>query len=144
MAFGKVKFAIPLDGAAPDVIGINDKHDASITGLSLGNFSETIVDYKNPIILNFKSASLLQNFNFLIIYIDGGDKIKIEGFKRGKPIAFEISNLSHNYYAQDNSITKEVYVDISSDAGGEQFIQSLLDTEVNIKFSDFIDSVMLT
>jgi hypothetical protein len=144
MAFGNVKFAITLDGAAPDVIGINDKHDASVTGLRLGHFTETIVDSKNPIIINFKSASLLQNFNFQIIDIDGGDKIKIEGFKRGEPIAFEISNLSDNYYAQYNSITKEVYGDLSADAGGEQFIQSSLDMGVNIKFSDFIDSVKLT
>jgi GEVED domain len=144
MAFGNVKFAITLNGAPPDVIGINDKHDASVTGLRIGHFTETIVDYKNPIIVHFKSASLLENFNFQIIDIDGGDKIKIEGFKKGKPVDFEISNLSDNYYAQYNSITKEVYGDISADAGGEQFIQSSLDMGVNIQFSDFIDSVKLT
>jgi hypothetical protein len=144
MAFGNVKFAITLDGAKPDVIGINDKHDASVTGLRLGHFTETIVNYKNPIIVNFKSADLLENFNFQIIDIDGGDKIKIEGFKRGKSVDFEISNLSDNYYSQYNSITKEVYGDLSADAGGEQFIQSSLDMGVNIKFSDFIDSVRLT
>lgn len=144
MAFGNMKFTITLDGAVPDVIGINDKHDASITGLRLGHFTETIINYKNPIIVNFKSAALLENFNFQIIDIDGGDKIKIEGFKRGKPVDFEISNLSDNYYAQYNSVTKEVYGDLSADAGGEQFIQSSLDMGVNIKFSDFIDSVKLT
>jgi hypothetical protein len=144
MAFGNVKFAITLGGAAPDVIGINDKHDASVTGLRIGHFTETIVDYKKPIIVYFKSASLLENFNFQIIDIDGGDKIKIEGFNKGKPVEFEISNLSDNYYAQYNSITKEVYGDISADAGGEQFIQSSLDMGVNIKFSNFIDSVKLT
>jgi GEVED domain len=144
LTFGNIKFAITLDGAAPDVMGINDKHDASVTGLRLGHFTETIVNYKNPIIVNFKSEALLENFNFQIIDIDGGDKIKIEGFKKGKPVDFEISNLSDNYYAQYNSITKEVYGDISADAGGEQFIQSSLDMGVNIKFSDFIDSVKLT
>ncbi len=144
MALGNVKFAITLDGAVPDVIGINDKHDASVTGLRLGHFTETIVNDKNPVIIHFKSAALLENFNFQIIDIDGGDKIKIEGFKKGKPVDFEISNLSDNYYAQYNSITKEVYGDISADAGGEQFIQSSLDMGVNIQFSDFIDSVKLT
>jgi hypothetical protein len=59
-------------------------------------------------------------------------------------VAFEISNLSDNYYAQYNSNTKEVYGDLEADAGGEQFIQSSLDMGVNIKFSDFIDSVKLT
>jgi hypothetical protein len=144
MAFGNVKFSITLDGAVPDVIGINDKHDASVTGLRLGHFTKTIVDYKNPIIVNFKAAALLENLNFQIIDIDGGDKIKIEGFKKGKPVEFEISNLSDNYYAQYNSITKEVYGDMAADAGGEQFIQSSLDMGVNIKFSDFIDSLTLT
>jgi GEVED domain len=144
MAFGSVKFSITLDGAAPDVIGINDKHDASVTGLRIGHFTETIVDYKNPIIVQFKSAALLENFNFQIIDIDGGDKIKIEGFKKGEPVEFDINNLSDNYYAQYNGVTKEVYGDVSADAGGEQFIQSSLDMGVNIKFSDFIDSVKLT
>ena len=144
MAFGNVKFSITLDGAMPDVLGINDKHDASITGLRIGHFTKTIVDYKNPIIINFKSAALLENFNFQIIDIDGGDKIKIEGFKKGKPVDFEISNLSDNYYSQYNSITTEVFGDLQADAGGEQFIQSSLDMGVNIKFSDLIDSVKLT
>jgi hypothetical protein len=144
MAFGNVKFAITLDGAPPDVIGINDKHDASVTGLRLGHFTKTIVNYQNPIIVNLKSSALLENLNFQIIDIDGGDKIKIEGFKKGKPVEFEISNLSDNYYAQYNSITKEVYGDLSADAGGEQFIQSSLDMGVNIKFSDFVDSITLT
>jgi hypothetical protein len=144
LTFGTVKFAITLDGATPDVIGINDKHDASVTGLRIGHFTETIVDNKNPIIVNFKSASLLENLNFQIIDIDGGDKIKIEGFNKNKSVDFEISNLSDNYYAQYNSITKEVYGDLSADAGGEQFIQSSLDMGVNIRFSDFVDSIKLT
>ena len=143
MQSNSIKFAITLDGAVPDVMGINDKHDASVTGLRLGHFTETVVNYENPIIINFKSEALLENFNFQIIDIDGGDKIKIEGFKKGKPVDFEISNLSDNYYAQYNSITKEVYGDLSADAGGDQFIQSSLDMGVNIKFSDFIDSVKL-
>jgi hypothetical protein len=144
MAFGNTEFSITLDGVTPDLIGINDKHDASITGLRLGHVTKNIIDSNNPIIVNFKSSKLLENFNFQIIDIDGGDKIKIEGFRNGIPVEFEISNLSDNYYTQYNSITKEVYGDLSADAGGEQFIQSSLDMGVNIKFSDFIDSVKLT
>jgi GEVED domain len=62
MAFGNIKFAITLDGATPDIIGINDKHDASVMGLRLGHFTETIVDYKNPIIVNF--SSVIRKFQF--------------------------------------------------------------------------------
>ncbi len=144
MAFGNVKFSITLNGTVPDVMGINDKHDASVTGLRLGHFTRSIINHNNPIIINFKAAALLENFNFQIIDIDGGDKIKIEGFKKGKPTKYEISNLSDNYYSQYNSTTKEVYGDLSADAGGEEYIQSSLDMGVNINFSDFVDSVRLT
>jgi GEVED domain len=144
LAFGITKFSITLEGAKPDFIGINDKHDASVTGIRLGHKTETIINASNPIFVNFKSAALLENFNFQIIDIDGGDKVKVEGFNNGKSVKFEINNLTDNYYSQFNSVTKEIYGDLSADAGGEQFIQSSLDMGVNIKFTDLIDSVRLT
>jgi GEVED domain len=144
LSFGDRKLAIKLYGQKPDVFGINSMHDASVTGLRIGHNDSTVITEVNPIIITFKSSSLLENFNFQIVDIDGGDRFKIEGFKNGKPVDFDLSNLSDNYFYQFDINKKEVFGAINSDSGGDEIMQSSLDMAINIGFKDYVDSVKLT
>jgi hypothetical protein len=128
----------------PEIIGINSRHDAGITGLRIGHEEQTIRDKKNPIIVIFKLAALLENVNFQIIDIDGGDRIKIEGFKKGAPVSFSINSLTDNYFYQFNATLNEVYSNGSTDEGSDSLNPSALDMAINIGFNDFIDSIKLT
>jgi GEVED domain len=144
LKFGNINFAITLDKTKPDIAGINEMHDASITGIRFGHNVENLITKEKPIAISFKASELLQNFNFQIIDIDAGDRIKVQGFKAGKPVRMEVSNLTDNFYYQFNSVTKEIFGDAYADAGGEDFIHSSLDMGVNIGFLGMIDSVRLT
>jgi hypothetical protein len=137
------KIAFNLFGK-PELVGINNMHDAGVTGLRLGHEDTTVRDKKNPIIATFKSDTLLENVNFQLIDIDGGDRIKIEGFKNGTPVSFSISNLTDNYFHQFNATLSEIYSDLNTDAGNDSLIPSSLDMAVNISFNDFVDSIKIT
>jgi GEVED domain len=144
LSFGDRKLAIKMFGVKPDVFGINSMHDASVTGLRIGHSDTTFVLEKNPIIVTFKSNALIENFNFQIVDIDGGEKLKIEGFNNGRTVDFQISNLSDNYFYQFNTTTNEVFGAVNSDSGGDEIMQSSLDMAVNVGFKDYVDSVKLT
>ncbi len=143
LKIGDRKIAVKLLGN-PEIVGITNRHDATITGLRIGHEDTSHRDKANPIIVIFKSDSLLENVNFQLIDIDGGDRIKIEGFKNGTPVSFSISNLTDNYFHQFNAVLNEVYSDGGTDAGTDSLISSSLDMSVNVGFNDFIDSIKLT
>jgi GEVED domain len=143
LKIGDHKIAIKLLGN-PEIVGITNRHDASVTGLRIGHEDTSHRDRNNPIIVIFKSDSLLENVNFQLIDIDGGDRIKIEGFKKGTSVPFSISNLTDNYFHQFNAALNELYSDGGTDAGTDSLIPSSLDMAVNVGFNDFIDSIKLT
>jgi GEVED domain len=128
----------------PEIIGINSRHDAGITGLRIGHEDTTVRNKKNPIIVTLNADELLENVNFQLIDIDGGDRIKIEGYNKGMPVPFSINNLTDNYFYQFNTELNEIYSDASTDAGTDSLIPSSLDMAININFKDFIDSIKLT
>lgn len=128
----------------PEIIGINSRHDAGITGLRIGHEDTTVRNKENPIIVTLKADALLENINFQLIDIDGGDRIKIEGFNKGLPVTFSINNLTDNYFYQFNAALNEIYGDGNTDAGTDSLIPSSLDMAININFKDFIDSIKLT
>jgi GEVED domain len=140
---GDRKIAIKLFGN-PEIAGISSRHDASITGLRIGHEDSTIRNKTNPIIITFKADSLLENVNFQLIDIDGGDRIKIEGFKKGNHVPFSINNLTDNFFYQFNSELNEIYSDGNTDAGNDSLMSSSLDMAININFKDLIDSIKLT
>ncbi len=128
----------------PEIIGINSRHDAGITGIHIGHEAKIIRNKQNPIVITFKLDNLLENVNFQLIDVDGGDRIKIEGFKKRMPVNFSINNLTDNYFYQFNTDLNELYSAGFTNAGADSLIPSSLDMAININFKDFIDSIKLT
>jgi GEVED domain len=143
MKLGEREIAFKISGTAPEMIGINNMHEASITGLRLGH-DAVEVGPENPIILTLKTDSLVEDLNFQLIDIDGGDRIKIEGFRKGTPVSFSVSNITDNYFYQFNDNTNEIYSEGFTDAGNDSLMPSSLDMAINIFFKGFVDSVKLT
>jgi hypothetical protein len=143
MKIGDREIAFKISGTAPDVIGINNLHEASITGLRLGH-NEIEAGEKNPIILTMKTDSLVENLSFQLIDVDGGDRIKIEGFRKGMPVPFSVGNITDNYFYEFNDEVNEIYSTSYTDAGNDYFIPSSLDMAITVFFKGFTDSIKLT
>lgn len=143
MKIGAREMSFKVSGTTPQMIGINNLHEASITGLRLGH-DEVEVGPGNPIVLTAKTDSLVENLSFQVIDIDGGDRVKIEGFRKGMPVSFFVSNITDNYFYEFNDETNEICSDGFTDAGNDYLIPSSLDMAVTVFFKGFTDSVKLT
>jgi GEVED domain len=143
MKIGSREIAFKISGTAPEVIGINNLHEASITGLRIGH-DEVEVGEKNPIILTVKTDSVVENLSFQLIDIDGGDRVKIEGFRKGVPVSFSVGNITDNYFYEFNDDIHEIYSTGYTDAGNDSFIPSSLDMAITVFFEGFADSIKLT
>jgi hypothetical protein len=143
MKIGEREIGFKISGTAPEMIGINNMHEASITGLRLGH-NEVEVSAENPIILTLRADSSVENLSFQLIDIDGGDRIRVEGFRKGAPVSFSVSNITDNYFYQFNDYTNEIYSDGFTDAGNDSLMPSSLDMAINVFFKGFVDSVKLT
>lgn len=144
LMIGKNNISIKISGTTPEIIGINNLQEPSLTGLLIGHNSNTALTNNNPIVLTLKASALLENVNFQLLDIDGGDKIKIQGYRKGEVVAPSINNLIDNFYYQFNNITSEVYSNMHTNAGADSMMASCLSMSVNVNFSGFIDSVKLT
>jgi GEVED domain len=143
MKIGSREIAFKIFGTAPEMIGINNLHEASITGLRIGH-DAVEVGRQNPIVLTMKTDSLVENLSFQLIDIDGGDRVKIEGFRRGMPVSFSVDNITDNYFYEFNDDINEIYSAGYTDAGNDPFIASSLDMAIKVFFKGFTDSVRLT
>ncbi len=143
MKIGSREMAFRVSGTVPQMIGINNLHEASITGLRLGH-DDVEVGPGNPIVLTVKTDSVVENLSFQLIDIDGGDKVKIEGFRKGMPVSFSVSNITDNHFYEFNDETNEIYSDGFTDAGNDYLIPSSLDMAITVFFKGFTDSVKLT
>jgi hypothetical protein len=144
LTIGKNKISIKLSGTMPDIVGINNLHEPSITGLRIGHEDTTKVDINNPMIVTLKPSVSLENINFQIIDIDAGDNIKVEGFNKGVPVSPFISNCIDNFFYQYNSVTKLIYGNPANDAGNGKLMPSSLSMSVNVCFKGFVDSIKLS
>jgi GEVED domain len=143
MKIGNRKIGFKIFGTIPEMIGINNMHEASITGLRIGH-DEVPVTVESPIVLTLKTDSLVENLSFQLIDIDGGDRIKIEGFRNGAPASFTIGNITDNYFYQFNNEQNEIYSDGFTDAGNDPIMPSSLDMSITVFFKGLVDSVKLT
>ncbi len=144
LPIGKNKISITLSGTKADIIGINNLHEPSITGLRVGHEDTTKVDVNNPITVTLKPSVSLENVNFQIIDIDAGDNIKVEGFNKGVVVSPFISNCIDNFFYQYNSVTKLIYGNRANDAGNGKLMPSSLSMSVNVSFKGFVDSIKLS
>ena len=67
LILGKNNISIKISGTNPEIIGINNLHEASITGLLIGHNSNKAVTNNNPIVLTLKASTLLENINFQLL-----------------------------------------------------------------------------
>jgi hypothetical protein len=72
LIIGKKNISIKLSGTNPEIIGINNLQEASLTGLLIGHNSNTAITSNNPIVLTLKANELLENVNFQLLDIDAG------------------------------------------------------------------------
>ena len=144
LTIGDSKIHFRYSGTKPDVFGINNLHEATMYGLRIGHTDANRILENNKMITSIFFDTAQENLSFKILDIDGGDRIKIEGFYEGKLVQFGIKNLTDNFYHQFNNITKEVYGMIDSDAGNDTNIPSSLDMAVEVLFDGMIDSVKLS
>ncbi len=144
LKIGNKHLGIKISGSTPDFIGVNNIHEPSMVGLRIGHEEKQDITAKNPIIITIKSDTALENFRFKIIDVDGGDRVKIEGFDKGNPVLFNINNLTDNFYQQFNSVTNEVFGAKNVIAGERGFIRSSLDMGINVSFTNLVDSIKLT
>ena len=142
LTLGNNKLHFNVTGPKPEIIGINNLHEASMYGFRIGH---DIVDINknNPIVTKISFDAAQENFAFKLIDIDGGDRIKIEGFYNGRLINFHVRNLTDNFYYQYNQLEKELYSMEVSDAGNDLNMPSSLDMGAEISFNGLVDSVKL-
>jgi GEVED domain len=140
---GDKQFSIQLS-KEPEIIAINNLHDASFIGLRIGHEDTTNITPENPIVVTLKSSHLLEQLNFQIIDIDGGDRIKIQGFHNGKLVSPTIDQITDNFYHHFNQETSEVFSNQVSDAGNGLLAPSSFDMAVQVTFNGKVDSVLLT
>jgi hypothetical protein len=143
MKIGDITASVNFRGSIPNIFGINNMHEASQCGIRLGHDSmEVTAD--NPIITSVIFARPLEKLSFKLIDIDGGDRVRIRGYYKGKEVRFNISNLSDNFYYQFNTVTGEIYSGGNSDAGNDAYIPSSLDMGVEVSFIQPVDKIQLS
>jgi hypothetical protein len=140
---GESKLNCSITGVNPDVIGINNLHEETITGLRLGHNDTTDIS-KHPIVTHISFSKPVENLSFQILDIDGGDKIKIEGFSKGVLKKFSISNISDNFYTLFNSHKQELHSLEYTDAGRDTLTPSSMDMAAEIIFDGLTDSIRLS
>jgi hypothetical protein len=143
LKLGDASVSYRLTGVLPSIVGINNMHEVSITGLRLGHDEARDIT-NSPVISTIAFGKSLENVSFQLIDIDGGDRIKIEGFYKGRPVKAVINNLSDNYYYQYNNRTGEVYSQGDTDAGTDSIMPSSLDMSVEVYYKGFTDSIRLS
>ncbi len=144
LTLGNSQISFKFSGPPIEVIGINNIHEGAITGLRIGHEDTTLINAENPIVIDILATKPLEAANFQLIDIDGGDRIKIEGYMNGVSVPFEINNLTDNYFYQFNAITQQVFGDVFCDAGNDYIMSSSLDMAINVRFRGFINSIRLT
>ena len=144
LGIGDSKMHFRFSGTKPDVFGINNLHEATMYGLRIGHTDANHILQNNKMNATISFDTAQENLAFKLLDIDGGDRIKIEGFYNGQLVQFGIKNLTDNFYQQFNNITNEVYGMIDSDAGNDTNIPSSLDMAVEVLFDGMVDSVKLS
>jgi hypothetical protein len=135
---------INIAGNTPDFINITNFQEASIIGFRVGHETKQSITKKNPVVIIIKSDVPLENLRFKLLDVDGGERVKIEGFEKGSPVLFTINNLTDNFYQQFNSKENEVFGSIGTDAGEANYMKSSLDMGINVSFPNLVDSIKLT
>ncbi len=139
---GDVSVAFQFSGAAMDVLGINNFHEASLFGIRLGHDSLDATP-ENPILTKMTFGKSVENLSFKLTDLDGGDRIKIIGYDKGTSVYFNIKNISENFYYNYDSKKQEVYGREDFDAGTDTIMPSSLDMGIEVNFLGFVDSVKL-
>ncbi len=143
LTIGSNKIKIKFSGIQPEIIGINNLHEASIYGLRVGHDTVQVLQ-KNPMIIMLAFDTVQENVSFKLLDIDGGDRIKIEGFYEGKIVHFKMRNLTDNFYYQFDETKNEIYGMPASDAGNDINIPSSLDMSAEVLFEGLTDSIRLS
>jgi hypothetical protein len=131
-----------VDGVKPEMAGINNMHEASVTGLRFGH--DDIEISKTPIISNIGFSKSVENLSFQLLDIDGGDKVSIEVFYNGHTIPFHINSLTDNFYYQYNIKEGAVWSQGNSDSGNDDIMPSSMDMGVEVFVNGYADSVRLS
>jgi hypothetical protein len=143
LKLGDVSLFYSFGNEKPNVLGINNMHDVSITGLRMGH-DDNREFVTNPIVSSIKFNAAVEHLSFQLIDIDGGDRIKIEGFYKGQPVKMALNNLSDNYYYRFNSTTGEVYSQGDTDSGTDSLMPSSLDMAIEVYYKGYTDSISLS
>lgn len=143
LKLGDVSLNYRLGNEKPNILGINNMHDVSITGLRMGHDDDREF-VTRPIVSAIKFGAAVEHLSFQLIDIDGGDRIKIEGFYKGKPVKMTLNNLSDNYYYHFNSATSEVYSQQDTDAGTDSLMPFSLDMSIEVYYKGYTDSICLS
>lgn len=143
LKLGDVSLNYRLSNEQPNILGVNNMHDISITGLRLGHDDDKDFDTR-PIVSAIKFGTAVEHLSFQLIDIDGGDRIKIEGFYKGKPVKMTLNNLSDNYFYHFNSNTGEVYSQQDTDAGTDSLMPFSLDMSIEVYYKGYTDSICLS
>jgi hypothetical protein len=142
VAMGGQQVHFRFSGVPAEIAGINNLHEASVYGLRIGHNSVPM-STSAPAVVTARFDTAQQNLRFSVLDIDGGDRVKIQGFYRGQSIPFQMSAITDNYFYNYNVATGEVYSSQFTDAGNDDFIPSSLDMGVEVLFNGFTDSIAI-
>jgi hypothetical protein len=131
-----------FSGLPPEIAGINNLHEASFYGLRIGHDSFDVTTEK-PAIISIGFDSAQENLQFNLLDIDGGDRMRIQGFYKGRPHPFTITPLTDNYYYQFDKTINEIYSKRNCDAGNDSYMPSSLDMGMRVSFEGRTDSIVL-
>jgi hypothetical protein len=139
---GEVDVSFQFSGVNPEILGINNFHEASILGLRIGHDSLDATP-QNPILTKMTFSKAVENLSFKLTDLDAGDRMKIVGYNKGAIVNCTIKNLTENFYYNYNLVNQEIFGAGDLDAGNDTIIPSSLDMGVEVIFLGFIDSVKL-